>query len=513
MKLVNVAKFKDCLEAWRVLKNTQVFIPNISLSLWHLLAAFWQEGFSLSALLVWQARRFPQRVALVVEGQPIRYWELLVRVDVAAGRLSNGLVSGNRVALLCRNNAEFVVYLLAANRLGIHVLLLNHWLSAQQWTDLCVRQQVDLVVCDHEFVEQWRQHGANGLNGSQVVSTLEIQNWKSVPSSNHCQARGIWKAPAQIALLTSGTSGPPKVLERGRHQPLGLAALGDIVRRIGFRSGQRTLLTVPLFHGHGLVTLATCFALASPLYLQRRSRTQDIWRIVQEQQIEVLVLVPTVLYRLLQQPQMVPPSLKTILSGSGMLSANLCKEALSHFGPTLYNLYGTSETGIIALATPSDLAQVPGTVGRPLAGIHLELKGNEGLLWKNAFGQSLKIGDLAKWGSSGLLILQGRCDDLIVRGGENITPEGIEERLLTLNYIQECAVCGVPCPEYGQQVHAFVVLREEFKHLEAEVILAELQKILPRTVQPSRLTLLGGLPRNAVGKLSRITLREMAVKA
>jgi acyl-CoA synthetase (AMP-forming)/AMP-acid ligase II len=104
-----------------------------------------------------------------------------------------------------------------------------------------------------------------------------------------------------------------------------------------------------------------------------------------------------------------------------------------------------------------------------------------------------------------LLFLAGRTDDLLICGGENVSPEQIEARIARLPYISECAVVGVPDAEYGQGLHAFIVLKPEAAPADLQ---RDLARLLPRTLRPRRITLLAALPRNAVGKLMRGRLQQ-----
>ena len=150
------------------------------------------------------------------------------------------------------------------------------------------------------------------------------------------------------------------------------------------------MLTLPLFHGHGLATLGLSLTLAAPLHLFTRDRPEDHWRCLTDHKIEVLVLVPTILYRLpysAETSQNLPPgtlspstspptisSLRTMVSGSAPLSPALATRARQVFGPVLFNLYGSSEAGLISLATPQELLIAPGTVGRALPGVEIRLQ-------------------------------------------------------------------------------------------------------------------------------------------
>ncbi len=356
---------------------------------------------------------------------------------------------------------------------------------------------------------------------------------------------------ATLVLLTSGTAGQPRAVQRRLRPGDVLPTLNALLSSLRPRAGSPTLLTLPLFHGHGLATLSLSLTLAAPLHLFARGGPKDHWRCLREQKIEVLVLVPTILYRLLHSagasqnlplnaPLPITPSLRTIVSGSAPLSPALAIQAGQVFGPVLFNLYGSSEAGLISLATPQELLVAPGTVGRALPGVKVRLQplrsaqsgqGEPGstpgvgrvqvrgpLVVGDAASagtgtEFYETGDLGWFGPTGLLFLAGRQDDLLVIGGENVSPELIEDRIAQLPCVLECAVTPLPSAEYGQGVHAHVVLRSGQEQTPVAVLERDLRALLPRTLRPAEISVVQALPRNQVGKLLRSRLNPEPVES
>lgn len=318
-----------------------------------------------------------------------------------------------------------------------------------------------------------------------------------------------------------------------------LRTLSAVLGALDLRAGAPTLLTIPLFHGHGLMTLGLCLTLRAPLHLTPRGSAAAFLHTLDTGGIEVLVVVPTVLRRLLGPEAGRAGALRAIVCGSAPLAPELATRALRHFGPVLFNVYGSSEGGLILLACPGHLLAAPDSVGPVLPGVHVTVRrkggapaapGEVGEVWvrgdmtqAQALAQGprggdlgtgelntgehtgeLNTGDLGHLTSAGWLTLAGRQDDLLICGGENVLPEQVEARLQTLPYVRDCAVAGVPCEEYGQALVAFVVLEPGAAgEACAARVMADLRRLLPRALRPVRVSFVPHLPRNAVGKLVR----------
>ncbi len=286
------------------------------------------------------------------------------------------------------------------------------------------------------------------------------------------------------------------------------------------QSGEQVLLTVPLLHGHGLATLALCLGTGLSLHLAPKSRTPELWEAIQAHRIELLVLVPTILHRLLEAglPAHGSP-LRAIICGSAPLHSSLVERTLALLGPKLFNLYGSSETGIISLASPEDLLEAPGTVGQPLPGVRVKIldeaknelhRGQIGRIWVSRGRQSTPTDDLGYLDPHGRLFVAGRADEVLICGGVKVFPAQVEERIACLlPYAEECAVVGVPDLEYGQALHLFLVLKPGHNGIDTQAIQRDLEANLPRTLRPRQITLLEALPKNLVGKLLRARLHAL----
>ncbi|WP_424949861.1 AMP-binding protein [Deinococcus sp.] len=539
----------DLKAALAALRATGLFGPNPLRSVPHLVWCLLRHGVSLYAVVAWNARRWPDRPAVQDSEGAVSFRQLIDQADRAAARLESCTPAAS-TGLLCRNHAPFVALLLACSRLGLRTVLLNTSFSAEQIRAVCQAQGVSLLLCDDEFRPALEETGLRPLPVSALTAPapgIRVSALLRPPFQLRLRRRGR----ASLVLLTSGTTGSPRAVRHSLSPLSLLPTLSALLIQLRPRPGSPTLLTLPLFHGHGLATLGLGLTLAAPLHLFARSGPEDHWRCLREQRIEVLVLAPTILYRLLHTSESgalaadllevgTLPALRTVVSGSAPLGAVLAAQARRRFGAALHNLYGSSEAGLISLATPEELSRAPGTVGRVLPGVRVRLQPLEpargevtpgqvgrvtvqsgGVCRAGAGGGSQRFfetGDLGWFGADGLLFLAGRQDDLLVIGGENVYPEMIEERLARLPYVLDCAVTALYSAEYGQAVHAHLVLKTRPGDIgpgdigPGETRLADIERdlraLLPRMLRPARISVVDALPRTPLGKLLRPRIGE-----
>lgn len=468
-----------------------------------------RHGSSLYTLAAWAAARFPDAPALVEREGSTTFRELVARADLIADALGGRITPGGSVGLLGRNHVTFVAALLASQRLGLRAVLLNPFMSPRQTLQACDGQALELVVLDDEFMPDLLK--LNPQLRCWTTSQVRALRRKGVPRQRAPRRRG------RLVVLSSGSTGPPKAVSRHLRLWALLPTLAALVEQLRLRAHAPTLLTLPLFHGHGLSTLAMSFALGAPLHLFARATPHDYCRALSEDGIEVLVAVPTVLHRLLEAPALSRTGpLRTIICGSAPLGAALAARVLSRFGSVLYNLYGTSECGLVSLATPEHLLAAPDSVGYVLPGVNARVRRADGsraapgeigevVVHSGRFwgAPPLRTGDLGSLSAAGLLRLAGRQDDLLICGGENVSPEAVEARIAQLEYVRECAVIGVPSEEYGQSLAALIVPRTTQPPLTRERLELDFKRLLPRMLRPTQVTFMQELPRNALGKLLR----------
>jgi fatty-acyl-CoA synthase len=274
---------------------------------------------------------------------------------------------------------------------------------------------------------------------------------------------------------------------------------------------------------------------ASTLVLRRRFDPEGTLQVVQEHRTQVLAVVPVMLQRILQLPAETLSSYDLsslrITSASGSaLPGELATEWMDRFGDTVYNLYGSTEVAYATVATPEDLRAAPGTAGRPPRGTIVKLydeggrempRGEVGRIFvgnemsfegytggggKEAIDGLLCSGDVGHLDADGRLFIDGRDDEMIVSGGENVFPREVEDLLADHDAVVDVAVIGVEDAEFGQRLKAFVVLADGADASEAE-LKEHIKANLASYKAPREIEFLDGLPRNATGKILKRELQ------
>jgi fatty-acyl-CoA synthase len=467
-----------------------------------MLRALWECGPSFAFLGQIAAARFPRHEALSDDEGSLSFTQLHKQTEALARflRAEDGVKPGHRVAIVFSNHRGFVLSLLALTRLGANVLPVNPRLPETVLEELLERQSIDLVLHEAEVAEKvperFRSRAwIDGLDGPGKLSRV--------------------KRAGQLIVLTSGSTGVSKGIVRkptlGEVLPVTAGLLSDLPIKLN----RPTVLAIPFYHGYGIATLAMSLALGSSLLTGRRYDVATLLSRQVRPEPAMLVTVPTLLWRWVQEP-VEKPNLEAIITGSAPLNARLCRDLIERLGPNIYNLYGATETGLIALATPSMLEAAPGCVGLPLPGNEVVIEGDEvgriqvrGPLVLGAGSDGwLDTGDLGMRDQNGYLFVCGRADGMIVSGGENVFPHELADILSDHPQLRDFAVIPVSDEEFGQRLEVAVVC-ESGNELTEPDLKEWLGERLERFKLPRRIYLLDSLPRNELGKLRRRDLADI----
>jgi fatty-acyl-CoA synthase len=304
---------------------------------------------------------------------------------------------------------------------------------------------------------------------------------------------------------------------------------------IPLRARERTVIAAPLFHAWGLAQLIIGVGLSSTLVLRRRFDPEDTLRAIDEHGATALIVVPVMLQRILELgPKVIgrydTASLRVIAASGSALPGALATNVMDAFGDVLYNLYGSTEVAWATIATPTDLRVAPGTAGRPprgtvvrlydadgrevapgktgriFVGSELAFEGYTGGGGKAVVDGLMSSGDVGHLDAEGRLFIDGRDDEMIVSGGENVFPREVEDLVCRLDGVDEVAVIGVADDVFGQRLRAFVVVTDG-AGLSADDIKVHVKANLAGFKVPRDVVFLGELPRNATGKVLK---RELA---
>lgn len=494
---------------------------------------------SIAGLMHATALRHGPRTAVVDEQGSVTYAELDAHANaVARGWLDVGLEAGDGVAVLCRNHRWFLVALFAAARCGARIILLNTDFAGPQLRDVAMREGTDLLVHDDEYTELLA--GTDGgpgvearLGGWVAWSDQDDPGERSLTALTRRQGRRMPLRPgreASLTVLTSGTTGTPK--GAARSVPRSLGAVGSVLERVPFRTGQTVELCAPMFHSLGFATMMFGIAMGDTLVVRRRFSPERALRSIEQHHADNLVVVPVMLQRMLDDPacdQADLSSLSVVFVGGSQLGSALCTRALRRMGPVLYNLYGSTEVAYASIAIPDDLALAPATVGRVLRGSVVRIldddgrpvpTGRTGRIFvgnsiqfdgytgggsKDVVDGLMSSGDVGHFDEHGLLYIDGRDDDMVVSGGENVYPREVEELLEQHPDVVECAVVGVDDERFGQRLKAYLVLRQDASWDE-EGVRQHVRDHLARYKSPREVVFLDELPRNPTGKVLRRAL-------
>jgi len=488
--------------------------PGAPLRLAHQLTSLRRWGFGLAGELRQAAARDPDRVAVIDDERgPVTYAELLDRSTRASRALGAG--PGDRIGVLRRNSAGMLETLIGVAQLGADPVLINTGLAAGQLTRLTSEQRLRLVVHDDDFA---------GVPDEVALPASEFEQriGDTAPEPLRPPAR-----PSRTIVLTSGTTGTPKGARRPT--PTGFGPLCAIIDRIPLRGRTRLMITAPLFHTWGFAALQIALALRATVVLRRRFDPAATLDDLAEHRCAGLIAVPVMLERIMELPPPPLPELRVVAASGSALPGGLATRFMDCFGDVLYNLYGSTEVSWASIATPEDLRVAPDTAGRPPHGTVVTVRDEDGrpvpagrpgrlfvhneMLFegytdgRDRAEGALATGDLGHLDPAGRVYVDGRVDDMIVSGGENVFPSQVENLLADLAEVREVAVVGVPDAEYGQRLAAYVVLRDGATLGEDEVR-EHVRRHRARFCVPRDVVFLPALPRNATGKVIARDLRR-----
>jgi acyl-CoA synthetase (AMP-forming)/AMP-acid ligase II/NAD(P)-dependent dehydrogenase (short-subunit alcohol dehydrogenase family) len=484
------------------------------------------------------------RLALIDELGSMSFTDLDRDARALAGALHHHfeLEAGRRVAIMCRNHRGFVQAAAAASRLGCDLVPLNSDFAGPQLADVLAREGVTAAVYDQEFEPIF---DAAQFEGTRVLAWHEAEPAR--PTIAALISVDAADAPAPRAhgrtiMLTSGTTGTPKGAVRTLRPlallPLALSGFLELARfKPTPRSGAAIVVCPPLFHLYGQIGLFAGLGLGSPIAIRRRFDAEATLALLDHHRAEALLLVPTMLKRVMDLPpdtrrRYDTSSLRMIVSGAAPLAPDLALAVMDEFGDILYNGYASTEVGPGTLATPADLRAAPGTVGRPAPGVKIRILDEEGLelpqghtgrifvsnpmLFDGYTGGGSKemidglmsSGDVGHFDEHGRLFIDGRDDDMILSGGENVFPQEVEELLTGHDAVADAAVFGIRDEDFGQRLAGFVALKPGAT-ASADELQAYVRDRLARYKVPREIVFVEQLPRTSTGKLQRTKLAAL----
>ncbi|MGX1807499.1 acyl-CoA synthetase [Nocardia sp. NPDC055321] len=495
--------------------------------------------------LIHGATTNPKSAAIVDERGEMTFEQLDKQSSaIARGLAARGIEPGDVIGVLARDHRGMVLTLVAAGKLGVRTVLMNTGFAKPQFADVTAREKVKAVLHDSEFFDlmsaipeeiprvlTWVDEKDNA---DPAIPTLEslAQGQSTAPLTPP-------EKPGGMVILTSGTTGTPKGAPRDKVSPFITAQFLD---RIPLPRNSTVVMAAPIFHATGLSQFTISIALGNRVvFQQRRFDPEATLANIQKYRAQGLTVVPTMIQRILDLPPETlakyKPSetLRVLFAAGSSIPPDVVTRALDYFGDSLYNLYGSTECAVITVATPKELRKNPTTAGRSPVGIRLALYDENrkritapnvtGTIFienshsfkqytdgrtKESVDGLISSGDVGHFDDEGLLFIDGRDDDMIVSGGENVFPQEVENLISNRPDVFEAAVVGVDDREFGKRLRAIVVPGPDSTR-DAQEIKEYVKANLARYKVPREVIFLDELPRNATGKLLRKPLIEMSV--
>jgi 2-furoate---CoA ligase len=461
---------------------------------------------NLALSLLYAAERHPEAEAVVDEDVRFTYAELRERAArLAGGLVERGLSPGDRLAAVVRCRNESAQLYWACQWLGATFVPLSPRASP-----------ADLAYCRDDS-------GAKLFLEADV--DLELMLGDRHP--------GVLDAPDEaesLMLYTSGTTGRPKGVPRS-HRADRAGALSQVVQH-GYRYGDRTLGVMPLYHTMGIHSLLAMHLIGGCYVCRPEWDPEAALALIERERISSLYLAPTLYHDVVWHPRRVDYDLSSVetlaYAGAAMTSA-LVERCVEVFAPRLFvNHYGSTE--IYTFSVHREQGAKPGCAGRPALNARLKLGEHGEILchmssdeafsgyWNRPDADEKAIrggwyhtGDVGRIDEDGDLWLEGRLDDMIVSGGENVHPLEVEDVLARHSAVREVAVIGAADERLGQRVVAVVVAEGvTADELDAHCLASD---TLARFKRPREYRFVGELPKSPSGKILRRMLREDQVRA
>ena len=511
-----------------------------------IVSAMQRENMAITSGFAAAAQRCPDRAGLVDELGILTWRQIDRRADALAAALQ-ALPGGQPevIGLMARNHRGFVDALIAANRIGADVLLLNTSFAGPAMAEVLEREgegKSVAVIYDEEFTEVVDRAVAGRPDTARIVA------WTDGPVNYPTLERLIAEhgdrepqrdsAKGRVILLTSGTTGTPKGASHSGGDP---GVLKSILDRTPWRTEQPVVVVAPMFHAWGFSQLVFAASMSCTIITRRKFDPEATLELIDRHRATGLCVVPVMFDRIMELPTEVLDrysgrSLRFAAASGSRMRPDVVIAFMDRFGDVIYNNYNATEAGMIATATPRDLRAAPDTAGRPAEGTEIRILdaelhelpvGEVGSIYvRNSTqfdgytsGQTKEFhegfmcsGDVGYVDDAGRLFVVGRDDEMIVSGGENVYPIEVEKTLAAHDDVAEAAVLGVDDEKFGQRLEAFVVLRPGAAATPEE-LKQHVREHLANFKVPRAITVLDELPRGTTGKISRKELQDRAKNA
>jgi acyl-CoA synthetase (AMP-forming)/AMP-acid ligase II len=509
-------------------------------------AAMQRENMGITSGFAAAAQRCPDRPGLVDELGTLTWRQLDQRSDALAAALQ-ALPAGQPrvIGIMARNHRGFVEALIAANRIGADVLLLNTSFAGPALAEVVEREAVDAVIYDEEFTTTVDRALADSPDAARIIAwtdgpqggpTVEKMTTEHAGRQPH---RASTKS--NVILLTSGTTGSPKGAKHSGGADGGPGILKAILDRTPWRAEEPVVIVAPMFHAWGFSQLVFAASMACTVVTRRKFDPEATLELIDRHRATGLCVVPVMFDRIMELPDEVRArysgrSLRFAAASGSRMRPEVVISFMDQFGDVIYNNYNATEAGMIATATPQDLRAAPETAGRPAGGTEIRILDGDfnevprgdvgGIYVRNStqfdgytsgktkdFHQGfMSSGDVGYLDDAGRLFVVGRDDEMIVSGGENVYPIEVEKTLAAHPDVTEASVIGIDDEQFGQRLAAFVVLNPGAS-TSPDDLKQHVRENLANYKVPRAISVLDELPRSSTGKIVRRELQDRADRA
>lgn len=500
----------------------------------------------------------PERVSIIFDGKSWTYEQLDKRSNQLARALVGlGAKRGETIGIIEVNCNQYIESYFAVAKLGAFFVPLNFRAKAEELTYMINHAEIKILLFGKRYLElikEIRPH-CQGLKdyisiGQSDGAFIDYEELLSSASSDEISEE-IAEEDITIIMYTSGTTGRPKAVPI-RHN----AFVSYVLENVDPPSPEieeRNLLSVPFYHIAGMQSMLSSIYGGRTIVLMRQFDVDEWLKTVERERVNRSMLVPTMLKRIIDHPEFGKynlSSLKVITYGAAPMPFEVITKAINMLPWVRFiNAFGQTETAsTITALGPEDhiiegpeeekekkLKRLSSSIGRPLPDVEIKIVDEDGkALPPNKIGEIwargprvmtgywrdeqktaeaitpdgwLRTGDMGWMDEDGYIYLSGRADDMIIRGGENISPEEVEDVIESHPKVEEAAVIGVPDPEWGQEPRAIVVVKKG-ETVTAEEIIEHCRSRLAGFKRPRSVIFVPSLPRNPMGKLLRKKLRE-----
>lgn len=515
--------------------------------------------FNMSVILEESSCRFPERTALVCDSVRLTYRELQGRVNqLANGLRSIGIKKGDRILMACPNCIDFVVVYYAILKIGAIAVTVNILSKQSELIFYLEDTEAKVFFCD--LGTEILQLGDEGWAAFEKVDTCEhfILTAKFYPETLpyspastieevmadqpvDCEMEVTNADDTAVILYTSGTTGKPKGAELTHHNIFAAS--------MNFRDAQQAtkddvyLVALPLFHCYAQEVQMNCgFLAGATVVLLERFEANVVLKTFEQEDVSLFAAVPTIYWALLNQTdssdydiEKISSNLRLGMSGGAAMPVEVMKAVEEKFKFTILEAWGLTESAAAGTLNQLDKQRKIGSIGTPHWGIklrvvdenmqdvpllepgelvmqaHCVMKGyyNQPEATEEAFrGGWLHTGDVATKDEDGYFYIVDRLKDMIIRGGYNVYPREVEERMMEHPAISLVAVIGVPDEKFGEEIKAYVLLNDGVKITEQELIDWS-KKQMAGYKYPRVVKIVESLPMSATGKILKKELRKM----